>query len=595
MRTTHLLTFLLCVSLSPLWAVEPLRLSGTLEWFSVPQRIRSENGVQSWWSFKGALHDDAMPLTPLVVRDFPVQGGGTLQVRVLDLRTEALPGTWPASVPLPPDRLSYNALVEKDRQSYFGKISFAPFLLVQGNVHRVLEYSLEATWIPQPEAQARSGEFAGESALRNGTIYKISVAQEGMHKISYDFLKNELKIDIDRIDPRQIALWGNSGGMLPEPVGAPKPDDLVEIPVFIAGESDGRFDSGDYLLFYAEGPDKWTYQAGTGRFSMEKNIYSQQQFYFLKIGSGTGQRVAEQANLATATYASKGFDDFARLETDKINLLHQWVTSKGSGKRWYGDQIRNVREYKYDKFFNFPNLIAESPVLVRAEMALRALQTSRFTLSLNGTTLTSGLAERVVELEGELDNIRDYAKNALLEGSLNLNSDAVEAIIRYAPPGGPNDGSEGWVDYIELQARRRLVFTGDQMAFRDIETLGQPSSAFELNSTTADIAVWDISNPLRPMAQATERSPQQIRFRTASETLRQFVAFNPAKALYAPKAVGKVENQNLHGISRADLLLIYPASMAAQAAQLAAHRRKHSGLVVEAVEVQQISNEFSSG
>ena len=36
----------------------------------------------------------------------------------------------------------------------------------------------------------------------------------------------------------------------------------------------------------------------------------------------------------------------------------------------------------------------------------------------------------VVELEGELDNIRDYAKNALLEGSLNLNSDAVEAIIR---------------------------------------------------------------------------------------------------------------------------------------------------------------------
>jgi hypothetical protein len=595
MRTTHLLTFLFCVFLSPLWAAAPLRFSGTLEWFAAPQRIRTENGVQSWWSFKGALHDDATPLTPFVVLDFPVQGSGTLQVRILDLRTEALPGPWPATVPLPPDRLSYTALIEKDRQGYFGKISFAPFLLVQGSVHRVLEYELEATWAPQTEVQARSGEFASESALRTGTIYKISVAQEGMHKISYDFLKNELKIDIDRIDPRQIALWGNSGGMLPELVGVPKPDDLVEIPVFIAGESDGRFDAGDYLLFYAEGPDKWSYQAGTGRFSMEKNIYSQQQFYFLKIGSGTGQRVVEQASLATAAYPSQGFDDFARLETDKINLLHQWVKSKGSGKRWYGDQIRNVREYKYDKFFTFPNLIAESPVLVRAEMALRALQVSRFTLSLNGTTLNSGLAERVVELEGELDNIRDYAKNALLEGSLNLNSDAVEAIIRYAPPGGPNDGSEGWVDYIELQARRRLVFTGDQMAFRDVETLGQPSSSFELSGAVADVAVWDISNPLQPKVQVAERSAQKLSFRVATETLRQFIAFNPTKTLYAPKAVGKVENQNLHGISRADLLLIYPASMAVQATQLAAHRRKHSGLVVEAIEVEQVYNEFSSG
>ncbi len=493
------------------------------------------------------------------------------------------------------ETIRFKTAVETERGQYWGKVQFVPILRRGNAFQRVTRYRVEAVWTSEPQITARSAEFAEASQLRDGTLYKIAVQQEGMHKISYEFLKNELKIDIDRTDPRQIKLLGNRGGMLPELLSEPKPDDLLEIPVFISGEADGKFDPGDYLLFYAEGPNQWTYNGTTRRFTQSRNIYSQQQFYFLKTGSGQGKRIPEQNALTTAAYTSASFDDFARLEEDKVNLQHEWPKSRGSGKRWFGDHMKNVREYKYDKFFQFPNLIPESPAYVRSEMALRALQNSRFSLLLNGTTLTSGLADRVVELEGEFDNIRDYAKNALLEGSVNLTSGNVEAIIRYPNPGGANDGSEAWVDYIELQVRRKLIFAGDQMAFRDIQTTAYASSMFELSDAGADVVVWEITDPLSPKIQKTERSGSLLRFGVSTELLRQFIAFSPSRPLLSPKAVGKIDNQNLHGLTRADMVLLYPAELKEEAALLAEHRRKTSGLTVELVDVVQVFNEFSSG
>ena len=33
-------------------------------------------------------------------------------------------------------------------------------------------------------------------------------------------------------------------------------DDLIENAIFISGGNDNSFDPGDYILFYAEGPDR---------------------------------------------------------------------------------------------------------------------------------------------------------------------------------------------------------------------------------------------------------------------------------------------------------------------------------------------------
>jgi hypothetical protein len=42
--------------------------------------------------------------------------------------------------------------------------------------------------------------------------------------------------------------------MLPEKNGDACPDDLLENAIVVVGESDGKFNTGDYILFYAVGP-----------------------------------------------------------------------------------------------------------------------------------------------------------------------------------------------------------------------------------------------------------------------------------------------------------------------------------------------------
>ena len=68
-------------------------------------------------------------------------------------------------------------------------------------------------------------------------------------------------VDVNAINPKNIRLFHNGGGLLPVVAGDMRPDDLVEIPIIIYGESDGRFDDGDLIVFYARGPVTWRYNA----------------------------------------------------------------------------------------------------------------------------------------------------------------------------------------------------------------------------------------------------------------------------------------------------------------------------------------------
>ena len=107
------------------------------------------------------------------------------------------------------------------------------------------------------------------SALQNGTWYKVAVAERGVYKITYDQLH---RMGFNNVDPKKLSVWGNVGGMLPQRNSAYAPDDLQEVAIFVAGEADGSFDPGDYILFFGEGPDRVTYDLSREIFSYENNL-----------------------------------------------------------------------------------------------------------------------------------------------------------------------------------------------------------------------------------------------------------------------------------------------------------------------------------
>ena len=115
------------------------------------------------------------------------------------------------------------------------------------------------------------------SVLSTGKWYKVAVEKNGVYRISYNDFK-KMGFDAGSIDPRKIKIFGNEGGMLPQANATPRPDGLTENAIYVYGEEDGVFNSGDYILWYAEGPDLVQYDVQRSIFRYESNLYSTQNF-----------------------------------------------------------------------------------------------------------------------------------------------------------------------------------------------------------------------------------------------------------------------------------------------------------------------------
>ena len=90
------------------------------------------------------------------------------------------------------------------------------------------------------------------SVLLQGDWYKCAVANDGIFRIDYNWLRTA-GINADQIDPRNIRIYGGTTGMLPQANSTPRMQDLTELAIFVSGEADGKFDRQDFLLFYGQG------------------------------------------------------------------------------------------------------------------------------------------------------------------------------------------------------------------------------------------------------------------------------------------------------------------------------------------------------
>lgn len=126
----------------------------------------------------------------------------------------------------------------------------------------------------------------GQSVLQSGEWFKMAVDNDGVYKITYSFLR-KAGLNPDEIDPRKIKIYGNGGGMLPQSNMDSRPVDLLENAIFVSGESDGKFNKEDFILFYAEGADKIVYQASRNVFEYQNNLYSDNNYYFLTVSDAS--------------------------------------------------------------------------------------------------------------------------------------------------------------------------------------------------------------------------------------------------------------------------------------------------------------------
>lgn len=566
--------------------------TGTVQWNDNIKTIKGRFGNEAKvLGFEDAVYPIERWYDPQILVNVPLPSHGKIQVSLISKKSQALEREL-----LPNDyqtELNFITSVEIDNQSANGKILFSPiFTDKNGIVQKIIAYELKIEFSPSPLSNNTTKRNILTSKLSDGDLYKIKTQKAGIYQIDYNFLKNDLGINPEEIDPNKLQLLGNKGGKLPEVIAIERIDDLNEIPIQIHLGNDNIFNESDYILFYADAAQQWSYNSNENRFTQQVNPFDNANFYFLKIGTEDGQRLPVQ-NSSTpdpSAYTTSSFSDFQRYELDKTNLLDSYTYGIGSGQQWFGEYFDAVRSYDFE--FNFPNLINTQAIHIKSSMALRKSGSntfSRFNMSTNGQSITS-------------DNVRGtntgnieatYAKIGNAQAFFDIpQGNEVNITIDYNEP-----GAEAWLDYIEINARRALRFIQDQMHFRDALQLSSTTSSitYQVSDVNANTEIWDITS--NPKLQQTNLSGNALSFTIPNETgiLNEFIAFDKSRGFLRPISIGKIDKQNLHGIESTDMLIIYHKKFKAAAELLQSHRINHSNLKVELVEIDQIFNEFSSG
>jgi hypothetical protein len=458
-------------------------------------------------------------------------------------------------------------------------VTVFPFRKTNGKIERLVSFEVQGTTSFQ-ETKKNNYTYAAHSVLAEGDIYKIAIAKDGVYKIDRTFLEG-LGISLSGLDPNTINIYGNGGALLPEKNFVDKADDLVKNAIHIQGESDGVFNSNDYILFYGKGPDTWTLAQDDGigrkRWFHNKHYYSDSAYYFIKINDTNPLRISTENNGSTANRISDSFQDFLYVETD------QYSPAK-SGREFYGDLYDAVLSGSYT--FSFPNVKTTAPASMDFNSIARTVGgSSIFTATVQGNVNTVSIGNVTDSPTSQV------ARTGRINTSFQPTNGNFNVSVSFSKG---NTDAKGWLDYICMNATQQLKMQGTQMRFRDTTSVGLGNiTEFQISEQSYAVnEIWDITNFTSPTRMTLNASGTLTTWSTTTEKLKEFIAF--ASSFYTPTPLGKVENQDIHGWASTDLIIISSPELMPVAEEISAIH-KSQGQSVEIATPIQIFNEFSSG
>ena len=237
--------------------------------------------------------------------------------------------------------------------------------------------------------------------------YKILVDKTGIYRLTREALLQVWNIDLRDTDPRYLHLRRYQ---------AERGNESQEIPMYIRGEADGRFDRGDYLEFF--GLDT-------------ESKYTRWNVYWLTVERTRGKRVTE-INAHPGDPRAKTVPVFRSkivFEEDHLtsNLEHVSPEVVSPGNKhgwfesldfWYWTGIKNAGDFNDDNL-EFPLYdLTQSFVQPRIRVLLQggAPTKHEILVSVNGIRIDNATwsDQNVTTVERTLrawDNLRDFTKN----------------------------------------------------------------------------------------------------------------------------------------------------------------------------------------
>ncbi len=427
---------------------------------------------------------------------------------------------------------------------------------------------------------------SGDHLFSSGQWYKIPIPENGIYQLTADYLEN-LDINLDSIDPDNLEIWTTGGETLPELNRTPRKK-LTQIPIRVEGASDGTFDQGDRILFYANSPHQLQWEANNQTYRHVTHPYSNRNYVFLNISGNDGKRLTPANTDLDGSRTVREFRDFIWKEEE----LHKPEDDLKSGRNWYGERFGNEFGYRDKTILSdtLPGFRASEPVRLDMRMLSRSTNISTYDFQLNGSDAGS-IQVSSIRYYNHAEFNAARSQGFINELSVEAPGDIVNLSATY---NFSHSESIGFIDWIELTVTRSLIAEDGYLYFyapRDGEA--DETGTYILQGFNEEPLVMDITDPVRPSLLATEARNNNYAVTHFTEPHQRFIA---QSRYLTPPGGTSIPNQNLHGVSgHPDYLIITSDEFRESARELAEFRQQNDGLTPLVATQEQIFNEFSSG
>jgi hypothetical protein len=428
---------------------------------------------------------------------------------------------------------------------------------------------------------------AQNAAFNEGKWAKMALSKQGIYQITGVQLKT-LGFSLP-ISSTQLQLFNYNLDLLSEKVPATVSTALSENAIQVVDGGDNQIDEKDYVLFYAQGAVQWKQEAANFLPTHYKNASKDSVFYFLTIGSN-GKRISTNDKINSSAALVDNYDERWLIELDSVSILN-------SGKLLLGPAMGQGlgKQLKLSYPININGLVLSSPLKLLTRYAATTYQNpAYFNFSINDNAIKTTSVPAVTGLlYDESAKIVLDSFSYTLSTNTNLTSPGSVNISFQAD----NAAASGWIDYIELSAKRKLGFWGtNSFGFRNLETaIKGKFLQYQIQNADGNTDVWEVTNPLLPIKISTEFSSNGlISFTQKADTVHEFFAVKQ-QGYETPSLLGPMTNQNLAGMDVPDYIIISASNYLNAAKKLQNYHATANGLKTALINVNEIFNEFSGG
>ncbi|MBO6515921.1 MAG: type IX secretion system sortase PorU [Bacteroidia bacterium] len=449
-----------------------------------------------------------------------------------------------------------------------------------GQIEKLKRFHYAFTQIPQTQIRrthGKAGDFVSESVLNSGSWFKFKVDKEGVFKITGEQIAN-LNLDVANIPANTFKIFGHEGGMLSEIIEDDRTDDLGQMAVELVDQNgNNRMDPGDFLRFYAQSAGKWV--LSNNHYRYEKNLYDDYSYIYLTFDGANAKNITNMGSGqgGSSQMTLDYFYELRHRENDEVNFQQ-------SGRYWYGDEFRvnTIQPYSH----SFSNARTDLPGHLTQNFAARTIGgPSSLTMKVNNQTWYT---KTFTTVSGDYDDTYGYLGYS--SNSFNMVGNTVSINYNYN-----SNGTEGnaWIDYYTLEVPVNLTNSGNQTMVHSKEAADYANVKYQFDGS--GYTIWNVTDFFNPGIQSTfTDAGKNAVVLTTDQKPVHFALFKPGSETNAV-FVGKVENQNLHGLRDHDFVIITHPDFEEQSNRLAEFHRNHYSQHVAVVNTKRIYDEFSAG